>query len=359
MNMRLLQEESHMKTRSAIIAVMSAIAIFGGAQKPGDSVHAANGQQQRQNEQKKKEAPARKEQKEDDLTIKVDTTLVTVPVVAMDRAGKFVPGLTKEDFRIYEEGVKQEITFFLSAEEPVNVALMLDVSNSTESHMEDIKASAINFVDQLSQGDQVTVLAFNSGLSELAPLTSDRNAIHSAINSAQTGGGTRIYDMLDFVITKQMNRISGRKAVILFTDGVDVDSHASMEKSLRTVEEAGIFIYSIHYKHPQNSNAVMSNGGLVSGGVSYRGDQKMADFYLRTLARSTGAGYYMAEDKKSMTKSFASIAEELRRRYDLGYYPTAPAKPGQRVKIKVMVERPNVVVRARASYIYSPQNSDK
>jgi Ca-activated chloride channel homolog len=353
-----------MKTVSAIIAAFTLVIGIFGARRPGYSfnfakAHAANDQQQEQNERKKKEAPAQKKQNENDPTISIDTTLVTVPVVAMDRAGKFAPGLTKEDFRIYEEGLQQEITFFLSAEEPVSVALMLDVSNSTESRLEDIKAAAIAFVDQLSPDDQVTVFAFNGGLSELAPLSGDRNAIHGAIKSAQSGGGTRIYDMLDFVITKRMNQISGRKAVILFTDGVDVDSRASMEKSLRTVEEAGIFIYSIQYKHPQNSNSVMSSGGLVSGGVSYRGDQKMADFYLRALARSTGAGYYMAEDKKSMTQSFASIAEELRKRYDLGYYPTAPAKPGQTVKIKVKVERPNIVVRARSSYVYSPQNANK
>jgi hypothetical protein len=85
----------------------------------------------------------------------------------------------------------------------------------------------------------------------------------------------------------------------------------------------------------------------------------MADFYLRGIARSTGASYFMADGKKAMTKSFASIAEELRKRYDLGYYPTAPAKFGQTVKIKVRAERPNVVVRARTSYVYSPQNAGK
>ncbi len=353
-----------MKTGSVIIAAfMSAIVIFVVAQWPGDSldvvtVHAAN-EQQRQNEQKKKESPAQKKKNEDDITVRFDTTLVTVPVVAMDRAGKFVPGLTKEDFRIYEEGVEQEITFFLSAEEPVTVALMLDVSDSAESHLKEIKDAAIAFVDQLRPDDQVSVIEFDSGLRELALNTSDRNAIRSAISSVRTGGGTRLYDALDFMLTKRLNRMSGRKAVILFTDGVDVDSRISMEKSLRTVEEAGVFIYSIHYKHPPNSNSVASTGGLVTGGVSYRGDQKMADFYLRGIARSTGAGYYMAEGKKGMTKSFASIAEELRKRYDLGYYPTTPAKPGQTVKIKVTVERPNVVVRARASYVYSPQNADK
>src|SRR5215510_11384193 len=172
-----------MKTGSVIIAAfMSAIVIFVVAQWPGDSlnvvtVHDAH-DQQGQNEQKKKEAPAQKKQNEDDITVRVDTTLVTVPVVAMDRGGKFVPGLTKEDFHIYEKGVEQEITFFLSAEEPITVALMLDVSDSAESHLEEIKDAAIAFVDQLRPDDQVSVIAFDSGLRELVTGASDRNAIH-------------------------------------------------------------------------------------------------------------------------------------------------------------------------------------
>ena len=354
-----------MKTGSAITAAfMSAIVIFGAAQQPGDSfdfvtVGAAN-DQQRQNEQKKKEAPAQKKQNEDDATVRVDTTLVTVPVVAMDRAGKFVPGLTREDFRIYEEGVEQEITFFLSAEEPVTVALMLDVSDSTESNLEEIKAAAIAFVDQLRPDDRVTALSFDGGLHQLTPITGDHDAIRGAINSAQSGRGTLLYESLDFTLTKLLNPGPGRKAIILFTDGVDVGSRITMEKSMRTVEEAGIFIYSIHYKHPQNTTAPPEMiFGAPTRQVSYKGDQRMANFYLRGIAKSTGGGYYMAEGEKGMEKSFASIAEELRKRYDLGYYPTEPAKPGQKVKIKVKAEKPNVAVRARDSYVYSPQNADK
>jgi len=344
---------------------MSAIVIYGVARWPGDSfnlftVHAANDQQQQQKDQKKKEAPAQKKQNEDNVSVRVDTTLVTVPVVAMDRAGKFVPGLTKEDFRIYEEGVNQEITFFLSAEEPVTVALMLDVSDSAESNLEEIKAAAIAFVDQLGPDDRVMALAFDRGLHELAPGASDRDAIHRAINSAQSGRGTLLYDSVDFTLTTLLNRESGRKAVVLFTDGVDVGSRITMEKSLRTAQEAGIFIYSIQYKHPQNTTAPPDAiFGTPTREVSYKGDQRMANYYLRAIARSTGAGYYMAEGKKGMEKSFASIAEELHKRYDLGYYPTEPAKPGQTVKIKVKVEKPNVVVRSRASYVYSPQKADK
>jgi len=355
-----------MKIGSATIAAfMSVIVIFSGAQRRGDSfdfvtVHAANDQQQRQNDQKKNEAPAQKKRNEDDVTVRVDTTLVTVPVVAMDRAGKFVPGLTKEDFSVYEEGVKQDITFFLSAEEPITVALMLDVSDSAESNLEKIKAAAIAFVDQLRPDDRVTALSFDGGLHQLTPITGDHDAIRGAINSAQSGRGTLLYESLDFTLTKLLNPGPGRKAIILFTDGVDVGSRITMEKSMRTVEEAGIFIYSIHYKHPQNTTAPPEMiFGAPTRQVSYKGDQRMANFYLRGIAKSTGGGYYMAEGEKGMEKSFASIAEELRKRYDLGYYPTEPAKPGQKVKIKVKAEKPNVAVRARDSYVYSPQNADK
>ncbi len=349
-----------MRFGSAIItAFLSTNVIFGGDQRPGAPFDYQQQRQKEQKEQKKKDAPAQKKQGDDEATIRVDTTLVTVPVIAMDRSGKFVPGLKAEDFRVFEEGVAQEIAFFLSAEEPVTVALMLDVSDSTRSNLEEIKAAAIAFVDQLRPDDQVTVIAFDGGLRELTLATSDRRAIHDAIRNARTGGGTRLYDALDFVLTKRLNRINGRKAVILFTDGVDVDSHISMEKSMRTVEEAGVFIYPIQYKHPPDSSSAMLTGRLPIGGESYRGDPNKAAFYLQGIAKSTGANFYLAEDKKSMTKSFASIAEELRKRYDLGYYPTAPAKPGQTVRIKVMVERRGVVVRARASYVYSPSGAEK
>jgi Ca-activated chloride channel family protein len=352
-----------MNTRStATTAFLLAIAAFSFNQSPRGlfdpaSVRAANDQSQ---EQRPRPASSRQKQNEDETTVRVDTTLVTVPVAAMDRAGKFVPGLRAEDFRVFEEGVEQGIAFFRSAEEPVTVALMLDVSDSAESNLREIRDAAMAFVDQLRPDDQVTVIEFDSGLRELALATSDRQVIHNALRSARTGGGTRLYDAVEFALTKRLNRMTGRKAIILFTDGVDVDSRVSLEKSLRTIEEAGIFIYPIQYKHPKDSGPTWSTVGVSQQNRnSYRGDQSKADFYLRGVAKNTGARFYMAEDKKSLVKSFAQIADELRRQYDLGYYPTSPAKPGQRVKIKVTVNRPEVVVRSRGSYIYSPPSGAK
>jgi Ca-activated chloride channel family protein len=352
-----------MKIRStAVTAFLLAIAAFGSDQPlrgllDPASVRATNDRSQ---EQRPRPASSRPKQNEDETTVRVDTTLVTVPVAAMDRDGKFVPGLRAEDFRVFEEGVEQEIAFFRSAEEPVTVALMLDVSDSAESNLREIRDAAITFVDQLRPDDRVTVIEFDSGLRELALATSDRQVIHNAIRSARTGGGTRLYDAVDFVLTKRLNQMTGRKAIILFTDGVDVDSRVSLEKSLRTIEEAGIFIYPIQYKHPRPSSPAWSAvGGAPQNNNSYRGDQSKADFYLRGIAKNTGARFYLAEDKKSLAKSFAQVADELRRQYDLGYYPTSPAKPGQRVRIKVTVKRPEVVVRSRGSYIYAPPGGVK
>ena len=352
-----------MKIRStATAAFLLAIAAFSFIQQPCGlfnpaSVRAADDRSQEQNP---RPGSSRQKQNEDETTVRVDTTLVTVPVAAMDRDGKFVPGLRAEDFRVFEEGVEQEIAFFRSAEEPVTVALMLDVSDSAESNLREIQDAAIAFVDQLRPDDQVTVIEFDSGLRELTLATNDRQVIHNAIRGARTGGGTRLYDAVDFALTKRLNQMTGRKAIILFTDGVDVDSRVSLEKSMRTIEEAGIFIYPIQYKHPRYSSPAWSPmGGAPQNRNAYRGDQSKADFYLRGIAKNTGARFYLAEDKKSLAKSFAQIADELRRQYDLGYYPTSPARPGQRVKIKVTVKRPEVVVRARGSYIYAPPSGAK
>lgn len=277
--------------------------------------------------------------------------MVTVPVAVTDHDGKSATGLTARDFQIFEDGVRQEIAFFLSTEVPITVELMLDVSDSTESNLREIQDAATAFVDQLRPGDQIGVIAFDSGIRELAPPVSGRQDTYDAIRSARTGGGTRLYDALDFALTRRLTQVRRRRAVILFTDGVDVDSKISLEQSMRAVEESGVFIYPVQYKRPPTSITPAAGGGIDVSRHSYKGDQNKADFYLRSIAKNTGARFYMAEDKKSLAKSFSQIAEELRRQYDLGYYPSAPAKPGQRVKIKVTVERPGLAVRARGSYI--------
>src|SRR6478672_4190168 len=153
--------------------------------------------------------------------IKVNTTLVTIPVSVMDRDGRYVPNLRKEDFRLWEDGVEQQVAFFSSVDKPFSVVLMLDTSPSTQFRLEDIQDAAISFVNQLRPDDKVMVVSFNDKIRVLSEFTNDRYRLRDAIRNTGPGNGTRLYDAVDMVINERLNSLSGRKAIVLFTDGVD------------------------------------------------------------------------------------------------------------------------------------------
>ena len=180
--------------------------------------------------------------------IRVDTTLITLPVSVTDRNGRYIPNLTKEDFRLWENGVEQQVAFFASVDKPFSLVLMIDTSGSTRFRIEDIQDAAITFVNQLRPDDQVMVVSFDDDVRILSEFTSDRGRLRDAIRRTQTGEGTRLYDAVDLVIHQRLNRVSGRKAVVLFTDGVDTTSrHASYEDNIRDAEEVDALIYPVQY----------------------------------------------------------------------------------------------------------------
>ena len=322
--------------------------------------------------------------------IKVNTTLVTIPVSVMDRDGRYVPNLRKEDFRLWEDGAEQEVAFFSSVDKPFSVVLMLDTSPSTQFRLEDIQDAAISFVNQLRPDDKVMVVSFNDDLNVLSDLTSDRSKLERAIRRAHTGDGTRLYDAVDLVINRQLSRIQGRKAIVLFTDGVDTTSrHASYESTVVDAQELDALIYPVQYDtsgdvamqgpfpntpddvlgqilggifggHRRGSRRGGGGGGYPRGGgypggrTNGRNDYELADRYLRELADNTGGRQYHAETLQNMAVAFANVAEELRRQYSIGYYPKNPGQPGQRRQITVRANQPNLAVRARDSYIFNP-----
>jgi Ca-activated chloride channel family protein len=180
--------------------------------------------------------------------VRVSTALVTIPVSVMDRNGKYVADLRKEDFRIYEDGSEQEIAYFATVEKPFVVALVIDTSNSTAFRLEDIQDAAIAFVNQLRPEDRVLVVSFDDQVRVLSEATNDRYALRDAIRRTRTGGGTKLYDAVDFVIKQRLERVEGRKAIVLFTDGVDTTSkRASYESTLRDAEEFDATVYPIQY----------------------------------------------------------------------------------------------------------------
>src|ERR1044072_405257 len=202
----------------------------------------------RQPEAQKDQTPAGPEEVDAGDIIRINSTLVTGPVSVMDRDGRYVPNLQKEEFRIWEDGVEQEVAFFQSVDKPFSVVLMLDTSPSTQFRLEDIQDAAISFVNQLRRDDRVMVVSFNDDIKILCELTTDRGRLHRAIQRSKTDDGTRLYDAVDMVINQTLSRIQGRKAIVLFTDGVDTTSRrASYESNVMDAQELDALIYPVQY----------------------------------------------------------------------------------------------------------------
>ena len=316
--------------------------------------------------------------------IRVNTTLVTIPVSVMDRDGRYIPNLRKEDFRLWEDGIQQDVAFFASVDKPFSLVLMLDTSGSTRFRLGDIQDAAIAFVNQLRPDDRVMVVSFDDQVRVLSEFTSDRNRLRDAIRRTQTGNGTKLYDAVDLVMNQRLNSVEGRKAIVLFTDGVDTTSRqASYASNVRDAEELDALIYPVQYDTYSDQGGGGSSGsnrwpnsngdllGQILGGIFHKGgggnsgggagnskrEYDLADRYLHELADRTGARSYQADSTQNLSAAFANIAEELRRQYSLGYYPKTQAQAGQRRQIKVRVNQPNLVARTRDSYVFNPSGT--
>lgn len=345
--------------------------VLGGANYPNN----------RKPEQPQEQAPTGPEEVDAGDIIRVSTTLVTIPVSVMDRDGRYVPNLLKDDFRIWEDGVEHDVAFFQSVDKPFSVVLMLDTSPSTQFRLEDIQDAAISFVNQLRADDKVMVVSFNNDIRILSEFTTDRARLHRAIQRANTGDGTRLYDAVDMVMNQQLSRVQGRKAVVLFTDGVDTTSRrADYQSNIVDAQELDALIYAVQYDtlRDMNVGSYPSGGqvdvlGQILGGIfgggrmgrrypprgrgTSRSDYEIGNQYLQELANTSGGRGYRADTLQNMSSAFANVAEELRRQYSIGYYPKRPPQAGQRRQIRVRAKKPNLAVRARDSYIFNPSGA--
>ncbi len=181
-------------------------------------------------------------------TLKTDTDLVTVPVVASGRNGTYITDLRKEEFSIAEDGVAQEIAFFGKVAAPFHVVLMLDTSSSTQDKLREIQQAASAFVDQLQPADRVKVISFDDYVKDLNEFTSNRDILRKAINGTRPGQGTKVYDAVELALNTIRN-IRGRKAIVLFSDGMDWHSdQATFDGTLRWLDEEGVVVYPIRYE---------------------------------------------------------------------------------------------------------------
>ena len=197
------------------------------------------------------DVPAEDEQKtnepKDVDVVKTDTDLVTVPVVATNRGGLYIPDLTKEEFSIAEDEVPQEIGFFAQTTAPFHVILMLDTSASTKEKLPAIQTAAYAFVQQLQPVDRVKIISFDDQVRDLGDFTNDRKVLQAAINRTAAGQGTKVYDAMAMALAS-FGKIQGRRAIVIFTDGVDwFSDDATFNSTVRWLDEEGVIVYPIRY----------------------------------------------------------------------------------------------------------------
>lgn len=335
----------------------------------------------------------------DDDVIEIDTSLVTIPVRVIDRDGRFVSGLNKEDFSVFEDKAEQQIEYFSNEENPFTVALVLDMSYSTTFKIDEIQQAALQFITELRPNDKVMVLSFDEELHVLCEPTTDRKTIRGAIVKTQISTGTSLYEAVDFAINQRLNKIEGRKAIVLFTDGVDTTSRTSNDlRNLQDASELDALVYPIHYdtyadvqaiengkvivQDPNKPNTTPPIGGgtiptggnknplpfpIPTGTIGIGGtgtrqpsnipgsgtsieDYRKGREYLDEMAVRTGGRVYEATSAGSLTQAFSKIASELREFYSIGYYPDENKEIGKTRKIKVRVNREKVAVKSRSSY---------
>jgi Ca-activated chloride channel family protein len=284
-------------------------------------------------------------------------TLVMIPTVVMDRNGRYIANLHKEDFRVYDDGVEQQVAYFAPIEKPFTVALMLDVSGSTKYQMDQICQAADTFISHLRNNDKLMAITFDGKISLLSDAVDVRALRQAKLRIPAGTDGTALYDAVDYVL-KRMAGIPGRKAIVLMTDGVDQTSkRASFRSTLDQIAEQDVIVYTVQYNTqpqvPQRLSMIKNSKTRRKIQERLLKEYAVSEPYLRGLADKTGGRFYKADDLRDVAPAFEAITAELGGQYGLGYYPKNSPASGERA-IKVRVRYPNLVVRARENHATSP-----
>ena len=258
---------------------------------------------------------------------RVTTRAVSVSAIVSDDGGHYVSGLPKDAFRVIEDGKPQSIDTFDATDSPLSAVLAFDTTGSMLFKLADAKRAANRFLDALRPDDEVSLLTFNSTLVGSIDFTKDRERLHAAVDGARASGETALYDVCASALQRLKKR-SGRKALVLFTDGEDNRSRLAVDQVITMARASEVSIYA------------------VAQGVN---EAKTLRVFLDRMAEETGGRSYFIGEIKKLPTVFDEIVTELRSQYFLTYTPVnAAARTWHQIDVKVA--RPGMKVRAKKSY---------
>jgi Ca-activated chloride channel family protein len=287
------------------------------------------------------QTPAQNKKDDTVATFRSEVRLVNVFATVTDRRGAPVGGLTKDDFKVFEDGKEQKIAVFdRESEMPLSIVMALDTSLSTRKDLPLELESARKFAHAiLRPQDGIALFQFSEIVQEVLPFTSDLRAVDRAIGHVHTGAATALYDAL-YLGSDALAPRKGRKVIVVITDGGDTASKIGYGDALRATQIAEAILYPI-IMVPIEASAGRDTGG---------------EHALIQLATDTGGKYYYATSLNELEKAFRQISDELRTQYLVGYYPSSRVSDEFR-QIRLTVDpRPDgdkLIVRHRAGYYTS------
>jgi Ca-activated chloride channel homolog len=285
--------------------------------------------------------------------IRVESALVAVPVIVSNSQGRYIPGLKAESFSLFQDGMPEKISLFLATDDSFKIALLLDTSSSTTTVLRKIKQAAKRFLQQMRPNDLAMVVSFDSDIRILSSFSSDRWELEKAIDKAEAAGsGTKLRDAI-LNIQNRFRSISGRKAIVLLTDGDDHGSVATAVELRDSVLSSGTLIYSVFY------NIELRELIRELFGVPLK---KKQDTYPDWAARMQNAALYLQEISElsagrfykskvtELDRAFRQISEELHSQYLIGFYPDQSKLDGSLHSLVVKVNLKDSIVRHRSNY---------
>lgn len=284
--------------------------------------------------------------------LRIQVNMVTLPVVVTTGKGEYVTNLKKEDFTVLDNGIPQEIAGFASVEEPVSVALTLDNSESMRSFSRIIQNEAIRFVGFLKKEDRLAIIAFNDvvELWESFSLYGRKNPM--VIREMEPRGMSAVYEAVWSALEQVLKLESGRKALVLFSDGIDNRSQTvTEEETLELARRTEATIYCICF-----SGATKRTGRFPfpGGGGGDRAENKAGREYLMKLSGYSGGTLVDAKKIDDLGTAFRKIARELSSQYSIGYYPSSIEHNAEFHRVEVKVKEKGYSARTKEGY-YAPE----
>ncbi len=282
----------------------------------------------------------------------------SVTVTVTNPQGGYIPGLQREDFTLYEDGIPQELTYFNTGDsEPVSLGLVVDTSGSMKNKIDRARQALRRFIDSIRSQDEVFIAEFNQQPSLLQDFTDSRTLLMQAVTLLRPVGGTALYDAVLDGLRRVKTGQNQKKALVIVTDGIDTGSFASLGQVIMAAKRSGVLLYTIGIGNPQGGGGfsgpsiMIGPFAVVGGGMS---DDRVDSHTLRQISGETGAEHFLLNPADVMGSSSVldaavqTISRELRQQYTLGYRSSLPSDRYRSVRVET--RRDDVTVRTQKGH---------